>query len=222
MYIYKISRLKLTRTRRDGALFRTACQRSANQITRLNNKEIQNKNKRSQWLVDEGGPLKLYFGNPTDSLESQSIEVLYKNSVFKSWWVDRGRIKPSHLLFCKSVIMNCKMVTKVLLTLLQARPLIWKQYVNMGRFSAKLPILIAEVLFIIYLFIYFFFVISAVQDLALILLSVVSEPFHASCQQRIFPFLQYCLIPLLNPEKHSQSLISFMVWCKILSIQWYS
>ena len=31
--------------------------RSANQIARLDNKEIQNKNKRSQLLLDEGGPL---------------------------------------------------------------------------------------------------------------------------------------------------------------------
>ena len=35
--------------------------------------------------------------------------------------------------------------------------------------------MIAEVLFV--------FVNSSVQDVALILLSVVSEPFHASCQQ---------------------------------------
>ena len=37
--------------------FRTAWVRSANQITRSDNKEIQNKNKRLQWLLDEGGPL---------------------------------------------------------------------------------------------------------------------------------------------------------------------
>ena len=36
--------------------FRTAWVRSANQITCLDNKEIQNKNKRPQWLLDEGGP----------------------------------------------------------------------------------------------------------------------------------------------------------------------
>ena len=30
---------------------------------------------------------------------TQSIKFLYKNSVFKSWWVDRGKIKESYLLF---------------------------------------------------------------------------------------------------------------------------
>ena len=35
---------------------RTGWARSANQITRLGDKEIQNKNKRPQWLLDEGGP----------------------------------------------------------------------------------------------------------------------------------------------------------------------
>ena len=38
--------------------FRTAWVCSANQITCLYNKEIQNKNKRPQWLLFEGGPLK--------------------------------------------------------------------------------------------------------------------------------------------------------------------
>ena len=45
----------LLRERRKCA--RTAWAGSANQITRLNNKEIQNKNKRPQWLLGEGGPL---------------------------------------------------------------------------------------------------------------------------------------------------------------------
>ena len=57
VYIYKISRYKLTSRRRDGGPFRTAWVRSANEITRLDNKEIQNKNKRPQWVLDEGGPL---------------------------------------------------------------------------------------------------------------------------------------------------------------------
>ena len=57
VYIYKISRYKLTSTRRGGGPFRTAWVRSANQITRLDNKEIQNENKRPQWVLDEGGPL---------------------------------------------------------------------------------------------------------------------------------------------------------------------
>ena len=43
---------------------RTAWAGSANQITRLDNKEIQNKNKRLQWLLGEGGPLNWggYYG----------------------------------------------------------------------------------------------------------------------------------------------------------------
>ena len=48
-------------------------------------------------------------------------------------------------------------------------------------FSATLPTLIAEVLFV--------FVNSAVQDFALIIFKVVSEPFHASCQQSIPPLV---------------------------------
>ena len=77
-------------------------------------------------------------------------------------------------------------------------------------FSATLPTLIAEVLFV--------FVNSAVQDFALIIFKVVSEPFHASCQQSIPPLLQNYLILLLNLEKHSQSHISLIMWCKMLSI----
>ena len=53
----KISRYKLSSTRRDGGLFEQLEVRSANQITRLDNKEIQNINKRPQWVLDEGGPL---------------------------------------------------------------------------------------------------------------------------------------------------------------------
>ena len=38
--------------------FRTTWVHSAKQMTRLDNREIQNKNKRLQWVLDEGGPLK--------------------------------------------------------------------------------------------------------------------------------------------------------------------
>ena len=41
-------------------------------------------------------------GKPTNSLETQSIKVLYKNNVFKSWWVNCVKIKESYLLFYKS------------------------------------------------------------------------------------------------------------------------
>ena len=57
MYIYKISRLKLTSTRRDGGLFEQLEYVQQNQMTRLANKEIQNKNKRPQRLLDKAGPL---------------------------------------------------------------------------------------------------------------------------------------------------------------------
>ena len=39
--------------------------------------------------------------NPTYSLETQSIKVCIK-VVFKSWWVDRGKLKESYLWFKKS------------------------------------------------------------------------------------------------------------------------
>ena len=47
---------------------------------------------------------------------------------------------------------------------------------------------------------------------------VVSEPFHASCQESIPPLLQNCLILLVNLDKHSQSHQSFIMWRKVLSI----
>ena len=39
------------------AAFSNCFSHSANQITHLDNREIQNKNKRLQWVLDEGGPL---------------------------------------------------------------------------------------------------------------------------------------------------------------------
>lgn len=36
---------------------------------------------------------RLNAGHPTDSLETQSIKVLYKSCVFESWWVDHGKKK---------------------------------------------------------------------------------------------------------------------------------
>ena len=35
-------------------------------------------------------------------METQSIKGLSKNCVFKFWWVDRGKIKESYLLFYQS------------------------------------------------------------------------------------------------------------------------
>ena len=58
-------------------------------------------------LINEGRPQQNWSrvqqnaGNPTDSLETQSINVLYGYSVSTSWWVDRGKIKESYLLFYK-------------------------------------------------------------------------------------------------------------------------
>jgi len=49
--------LKLTSTRRDGGLFEHLECVQQNQITRLANKENQNKNKRPQRLLDKAGPL---------------------------------------------------------------------------------------------------------------------------------------------------------------------
>ena len=53
----KISSLQADEYKTRWRPFRTAWVRSANQITRLDNKEIQNINKRPQWVLDEGGPL---------------------------------------------------------------------------------------------------------------------------------------------------------------------
>ena len=53
----KISSLQADEYKTRWLPFRTAWVRSANQITRLDNKEIQNINKRPQWVLDEGGPL---------------------------------------------------------------------------------------------------------------------------------------------------------------------
>ena len=54
----KISSLQADEYKTKWRPFRTAWVRSANQITRLDNKEIQNINKRPQWVLDEGRPLK--------------------------------------------------------------------------------------------------------------------------------------------------------------------
>ena len=45
---------------------------------------------------------KINAENPTDSLETQSIKFLYKNSVFKSSRVDCGTIQKSYLLSYES------------------------------------------------------------------------------------------------------------------------
>ena len=43
---------------------------------------------------------------------TQSIKVLYKNSVFKSWWGDRGKIKKNYLLFYESGGGGCALHKK--------------------------------------------------------------------------------------------------------------
>ena len=77
--------------------FWTALVRWANQITCLDNKEIQNKNKRPQWLLDESGPL-----------------IVKKYTVWKKCYMKCGvwnqlKIWSSHLL---DNLSNCLMNLK--------------------------------------------------------------------------------------------------------------
>ena len=52
----KLGKLSSLRAEVDKETGTNAWVHSANQIICLDNKEIQNKNKRPQWLLDEGGP----------------------------------------------------------------------------------------------------------------------------------------------------------------------
>ena len=61
VYIYKISRYKLTSTRRDGGLFDLleCVQPIRSRVWTIE----RNKNKRPQWVLDEGGPLRWFPHN---------------------------------------------------------------------------------------------------------------------------------------------------------------
>ena len=74
--------------------------RSANQITRLDNKEIQNKNKWLQWVLGEGGPLRaVQFFSKTEQKRVNSVQKEETNQAFSLVNYQRN-LQMANQMFC--------------------------------------------------------------------------------------------------------------------------